>query len=131
MQECFGTADLEVSESQERSRDSDNAENHEEWHCVQKSALERVLAIDVAALWGRVVGLMRVVVIPGIGEDHPVVGEEGRVANMLEGVAVIKRLKRVVGVLDSLDAHQFGVLHGRSFTDLYLIQVAVLSTETW
>lgn len=48
---------------------------------------------------------MRIVVIPGVGEDHPIEGEEGRVANMLEGVTVIQRLELVVGVLDSLNAH--------------------------
>lgn len=43
--------------------------------------------------------------IPGIGEDHPIEGEERRVANMLEGIAVIERLKRIVRVLNSFDAH--------------------------
>jgi hypothetical protein len=62
--------------------------------------------------------------------DHAVVGEEGRVADVLEGVAVVQRLQLEVGLLHALQAQQFGVLNGEEGTDLYLSQVAFLSMWT-
>jgi hypothetical protein len=74
---------------------------------------------------------MRVIVVPGIIEDHPRKGEEGGIADVFEGIAIVEGLQWVVDILYSFDAHEFGVLSQGTVTDLYLIQVAVLSRLMW
>jgi hypothetical protein len=72
-----------------------------------------------------------VVVEPGVIIDHAIIGKEWRIANVFEGVAALAGRKLLMGVFYSIDRDEFGILFEGEITELYLIHVHSLSTETW
>ncbi len=130
VERCLRGSNIRVNEAVKSSHNADKTNRDEERESVKETSLERILSIDVSAIWSRVVWFMRVIVVPGVGVHHACIGKERRIADVLEGVAVIERLERVVGVLNSFNADQFRVLHASKCTDLYFTQVPTLSTCT-
>ena len=79
---------------------------------IEYACLEGVLPIDVATIRSRCVLLVVGLVVPGvIGMKDGVVGEEGRVAQVGERVAVIEGAQSEVSVFYSLENCQLGILN--------------------
>lgn len=69
----FGIGEFEVGEGHEEAGDDCNGETDENGVCVEESALEWVLSIDVSTLGCGVVWLMRILVEPGVVVDHTII----------------------------------------------------------
>ena len=94
------------------------------------SCFKGIFSVDISAVGERVIWLVRVFVVPGFSIDLTIPGEEWLILQVLERIVLEWQLERIVNVLHSINANQFGILDSKIDTELYLIQGDSLSILT-